>query len=243
MMKIRLAWIILIIAGVGNQPYAQSIAGKTLLTIQIEPMVGEKNWIAGETYTNALGESFSIDKCLFYLSNLEWQSTSGKWNSIPNSYYLVNIADSSSLQIQLPLQNQSIKRIRFIIGVDSAKNVSGIQQGVLDPARGMFWTWNTGYVMAKLEGVSDVSTMPGKKFTYHIGGYAGEQNVTKRVELVIDNNAINQQKLFIQADLLKWFNGEIPVSIATNPICHVPGKLAKQIANNYQLQFRIKQPK
>ena len=60
------------------------------------------------------------------------------------------------------------------------------------------------------------------------------------VELILDINVGKQQKLFIQADLLKWFNGENPLSIAANPICHVPGKLAKQIANNYQFQFRIK---
>jgi len=242
MINIRFAWIMIAMAGCIHQAAAQSISGKPLLTIQIEPMVGAKNWSPVETYTNAVGESFSIDKCLFYLSNFEWQSTSGKWNKIPNSYFLINITDSSSLQIQLPIQSKAIKGLRYLIGIDSAKNVSGIQQGVLDPARGMFWTWNTGYVMAKLEGTSAVSTMPGKKFTYHIGGYAGEQNVNKQVELVIDNNTISQQKLFVQADLLKWFNGEIPLSIATHPICHVPGKLAKQIANNYQFQFRIKQP-
>ena len=240
-MHIRITWILVVIAGAFYQSSAQSMVGYKMLTMHIEPMVGDKYWSASDTYTNALGESFSIDKCLFYLSNIEWQSASGKWNNIPNSYYLINIADTNSLQIQLPIETLAIKGIRFMIGVDSTKNVSGIQTGVLDPARGMFWTWNTGYVMAKLEGTSSVSTMPGKKFTYHIGGYAGEQNVTKRVELLFDKNAIKQQNLFIQADLLKWFNGEIPLSIARNPICHVPGNLAKQIAHNYQFQFRIKQ--
>jgi hypothetical protein len=238
-MRISIIWILLFIAGAFNQSSAQSPVGYHILTIHIEPMIGEKYWSPIDTYTNSLGESFSIDKCLFYLSNIEWQSASGKWNKIPNTYYLVNISDTSSLQIQLHLQTIAIKGIRFLIGVDSAKNVSGIQSGVLDPARGMFWTWNTGYVMAKLEGTSAVSTMPGKKFTYHIGGYASEQNITKRVELVIDKKNINQKNLFIQADLLKWFNGEIPLSIAKNPICHVPGNLAKQIANNYQFQFRV----
>ncbi|MEI8109656.1 MAG: MbnP family protein [Chitinophagia bacterium] len=241
-MLIRLALIMIVMAGICKQTFSQSIAGKTKLSVKIEPMVGEKKWLIDSTYVNALGEPFSIDKCLFYLSNFEWKSTSGKWSKIPNSYYLVNIADSSSLQIQLPLQTLAIKGLRFMIGVDSAKNISGIQQGVLDPARGMFWTWNTGYVMAKLEGISAVSIMPGKKFTYHIGGFSGEQNVTKMVELILDINTSKQQKLFIQADLLKWFNGENPLSIAANPICHVPGKLAKQIANNYQFQFRIKHP-
>ena len=37
------------------------------------------------------------------------------------------------------------------LGVDSLRNVTGVQTGALDPAMDMYWTWNTGYVMAKLE--------------------------------------------------------------------------------------------
>jgi hypothetical protein len=53
-----------------------------------------------------------------------------------------------------------ITGIRFLLGVDSARNVSGIQTGALDPARGMFWTWNSGYVMAKIEGSSPSAHVP-----------------------------------------------------------------------------------
>ncbi|NDA61812.1 MAG: hypothetical protein EBX50_07195 [Chitinophagia bacterium] len=114
-MLIRLALIMIVMAGICKQTFSQSIAGKTKLSVKIEPMVGEKKWLIDSTYVNALGEPFSIDKCLFYLSNFEWKSTSGKWSKIPNSYYLVNIADSSSLQIQLPLQTLAIKGLRFMI--------------------------------------------------------------------------------------------------------------------------------
>ena len=226
-------------AGIFQTTAAQSVAGKSMLTIQIFPVVGEKKWSPEDTYTNALGEKFSIDKCLFYLSNFALQSSSGKWYPIRDSYFLVNILDSSSLQIRFPINFTDIVNIRFLLGIDSAKNVNGIQSGVLDPARGMFWTWNTGYVMAKMEGTSAVSTMPVKKFTYHVGGFAGEQNVTKLIQLAIDKKSTEQHRILLQADLLRWFNGASPLSIAANPVCHVPGKLANQIANNYQFQFSV----
>ena len=228
-------------AGIFQTTAAQSVAGKSMLTLQIIPVVGEKNWSPEDTYSNALGETFSIDKCLFYLSNFALQSSSGKWYPIRDSYFLVNISDSSSLQINLPGNISDVVSIQFLLGVDSAKNVSGIQSGVLDPARGMFWTWNTGYVMAKMEGTSAVSSMPGKKFTYHVGGFAGEQNVAKLIQLAIDKKSTEQHRILLQADLLRWFNGSSPLSIAANPVCHVPGKLANQIANNYQFQFRVVQ--
>ena len=44
--------------------------------------------------------------------------------------------------------------LSFLLGVDSMHNVSGAQTGALDPANDMFWTWNSGYVMAKMEGAS-----------------------------------------------------------------------------------------
>jgi len=81
--------------------------------------------------------------------------------------------------------------------------------------------------------------MPGKKFTYHVGGFAGEQNVTKLIQLAINKKSIEQHRILLTADLLCWFNGATPLSIAAHPICHVPGILANQIANNYQFQFRV----
>jgi len=239
MRQIGLLLIAVLMAGIFQQPAAQSVAGRDSLTIQIIPVVGEKNWTPEAVYTNALGETFSIDKCLFYLSNFALQTSSGKWYPIKESYFLVNISDSSSLQISLPGNITDVVRIQFLLGVDSAKNVSGIQSGVLDPARGMFWTWNTGYVMAKMEGSSPVSPMPGKKFTYHVGGFAGEQNVAKLIQLAIEKKSTEQHRILLQADLLSWFNGTSPLSIAAHPICHVPGILANQIANNYQFQFRV----
>jgi hypothetical protein len=71
------------------------------------------------------------------------------------------------------------------LGVDSIRNVSGIQTGALDPLKGMFWTWNSGYVMAKLEGSSESSNSAGNRFTYHIGGFRPGMNVLKTIDLII----------------------------------------------------------
>jgi hypothetical protein len=156
---------------------------------------------------------------------------------LPASYFLVDLSNKKSCQIQLPTENKKILSIHFLLGIDSATNVRGIQKGVLDPVRGMFWTWNTGYVMAKLEGISSASTMPGKKFSYHVGGYAGNQNVIKSIDLSIP--ASPENKIVLLVDLLRWFNGPSPISIAQQPNCHSPGELAQKIAGNYQSMFSI----
>jgi hypothetical protein len=186
---------------------------------------------------NAAGESLQVTKCLFYLSNFSITYSDGKKTKLPASYFLVDLSNKKSCQIQLPTENKKILSIHFLLGIDSVTNVRGIQKGVLDPVRGMFWTWNTGYVMAKLEGISSASTMPGKKFSYHVGGYAGNQNVIKSIDLSIP--ASPENKIVLLVDLLRWFNGPSPISIAQQPNCHSPGELAQKIAGNYQSMFSI----
>jgi len=211
------------------------------LHIVVQPICGNRPFHFDSSYVNAAGESFQITKCLFYISNFSVTYSDGKKAKMPASYFLIDLSDSSSCRIQLPIENKKIQSLHFLLGIDSATNVKGIQKGVLDPVRGMFWTWNTGYVMAKMEGISPASTMPGKKFSYHVGGFAGNQNVVKSIDLNLSGNQpINKEhSLVLLADLIHWFNGPSPLSIAAQPTCHSPGELAQKIAGNYQSMFSL----
>jgi hypothetical protein len=117
--------------------------------------------------------------------------------------------------------------------------MQGPQTGELDPMKGMFWTWNSGYIFAKLEGQSDSSHAPAHYFTYHIGGYKHIENAIRTVQLVIPKSSTNIHKIVIDVDVLKWFNANHQLSIAHHPICHQPGKLATQFADNYSSMFSI----
>lgn len=211
------------------------------LHIIVQPICGNRPFHFDSSYVNAASESFQITKCLFYLSNFSVTYSDGKKAKMQASYFLIDLSDSSSCRIQLPTENKKIQSIHFLLGIDSATNVKGIQKGVLDPVKGMFWTWNTGYVMAKMEGISPASTMPGKKFSYHVGGFAGNQNVVKSIDLNLTGNTeLNKEhSIVLLADLIHWFNGSSPLSIAAQPTCHSPGELAQKIAGNYQSMFSL----
>ncbi len=43
----------------------------------------------------------------------------------------------------------------------------------------------------------------------------------------------------ITADVNKWFSGKNNIRISEQPMCHEPGKLAMQIADNYAAMFTI----
>jgi len=109
----------------------------------------------------------------------------------------------------------------------------------------MFWTWNSGYIMAKLEGSSPVSNQPDSRFEYHIGGFKNHENEVKKILLAfpgsetLDISSGKSSTVKITADANAWFDAVNPISIATNPVCSTPGSLAKLIAENYYHMFDV----
>ncbi len=209
------------------------------LQLKFVPFAGKQSLVLMDsTYHTALNEPITFRNFLFYVSHIQLTNDKGHTVYLNNAYYLLNASDTASLTIHLPVKPQSIVAIQFTIGVDSIKNVSGIQTGSLDPMLGMFWTWNTGYIFAKLEGNSPVSKAPAHYVTYHIGGYKHNENALRVIQLNISKKQWVHQ-IDIGADVLAWFNGKQPLSIQEHPICHSPGKLAMQIADNYAQMFHI----
>ena len=132
------------------------------------------------TYSNANGDDFYLTTFKYYVSNFVLTKTNGETVTVPDSYFLINAADASSMDIDLPeVPAGKYKAISFIIGVDSLRNFAGAQTGCLDPAKGMFWTWKSGYIFVKLEGASSKSTSKKNRLTFHIGGAIAPNNAIR----------------------------------------------------------------
>jgi hypothetical protein len=117
------------------------------------------------------------------------------------------------------------------------RNVSGIQSGALDPMKGMFWTWNSGYIMAQLEGTSPLANTAGKRFIYHIGGFKYNQQAARYIDIKLGDVENESGEINIQGDVNSWFKGDNNIHIAETPLCETPGKLAMKIADNYSHFF------
>ena len=106
-------------------------------------------------YKNPFGESFEISRLRFYVSRIApvYADSNVKSQERP-VYHLVDFSDSASTRMTLPVEPGSCVGIRFLLGVDSLDQIRGAQTGALDPARGMYWTWNSGYQSFKIEGYS-----------------------------------------------------------------------------------------
>ncbi len=217
------------------------------LDIQFKAVVDGDSLEYGKSYQNFLGEQYSVRNFKFYLCQVDLlNTTSGKsYRLNKDEYFLVNFGDPNSTRISLHAVPSEYNAIAFTIGVDSIRNVSGAQTGALDPTNAMFWTWNSGYIMAKLEGNSVVSNEPNQVFEYHIGGFSGSENVVEKVRLTFPLNrtvsfeAGRGTLMTILANANAWFDGPNPISIATTPVCTTPGSLAKSIALNYANMFEV----
>ena len=217
-------------------------------TIQVtfRPVVKGQPLVFGQPYTNAFGEDYNITSFRFYASPL---SLPDDYTVLPAAgeakYRLIDAATGNTLSFTVAARENILTRFSFQIGVDSIDNVSGAQANDLDPAKGMFWTWNSGYIMAKLEGSSSYSGVPDKRFTYHIGGFSGENNTIRQVTLSIPENrqiTLQEQRtttIIVDADIDKWFHAEHALRIADNAFVHSPGPLAGLYADNYATLFSI----
>ncbi len=209
------------------------------LALIFQHTMGGDKLVLGTPCKNILGENIIIEKFKYYVSNFSVTDNNGQITKLPAQYFLIDEADPLSKNIILTIPGASIKSICFLLGVDSIKNVSGVQTGALDPLNGMFWTWNSGYIMAKLEGTSEVSAAQGHYFTYHIGGFKNGMNTTRMISLELPEKEVRANQITITAEINQWFKGKSELKITETPVCHSPSALAMRIADNYSTMFSI----
>ena len=214
------------------------------LKLTFKNNVGSQPLVLDKDYTNSFGETYSVHKFRYYISQIQIVDNSDMSVQLfKDNYFLVDAGDTSTHTITVPLSLKHISYFSFVLGVDSTSNVSGVQEGALDPANGMFWTWNSGYIMAKLQGKSPVAQAAGNAFSFDIGGFKTGENAARKMEFTIKAGGKNKavHNIVISADVNKWFNGAHAIKIAEHPGCHEAGALAMQVADNYATMFSLVQ--
>ncbi len=141
-------------------------------------------------YVNSLtDDTLHFTTVKYYISNVKLKKADGSFYVQQNSYFLLDLSNPSSLILDLgavPLADYT--DLYFTFGVDSTRNVSGVQSGVLSPSNGMFWSWSTGYIMSKAEGLSPNAA--NGNFAFHLGGFYGTNSVVieKHIDLTTEGS-------------------------------------------------------
>ncbi len=234
--------------------------GTGTVSFEFDNVVGSTQMVldsTGTTFTNSSGEKFSLTQFNYYISNIRLKKANGTEFVAPqdSSYFLVM---ESSEDSQMPeihnVPAGDYTSITFTIGVDSLRSTMDLSRrtGVLAPdylpGHGMYWSWNSGYIFLKAEGISPAAPdSTGKAFFYHIGGFGGYSSATynniKTITLPMPESGATVRsninpEIHILVDAAKLFDGPKPLKIAENPVTMwSPASL--DISNNYKNMFVV----
>lgn len=190
-------------------------------------------------YINAAGDSMRVSLFRYYISNIVLLKGTQRW-TIDNSYFLVDESMPLTKTIQLKnLPGAEFDGIEFIIGVDSARNMSGAQTGALDPQNDMFWGWSSGYIFFKTEGYFRDSLERG--FSIHIGGYKYPNNAIRKTTVTFGSQKLylgaGLKQLNLKVNLNEMFKTPLTLSLKNIYSIHEPGANAVKYADNYADMF------
>jgi hypothetical protein len=228
--------------------------------IEFDNQAGSSALLFGTEYTTASNEKVKFTAFNYYVSNFVLTKADGTEYVVPKDscYFLCKHDDADSRKVVLKnIPAGDYTGLRFVVGVDSAKSVSPIGErlGVLDPATGAnghYWSWNSGYIFMKMEGISPAAPVePGsgeRIFQYHVGLYGGLNSPTlnnlKTIDLTVPDEAAQVRNdghsphFHLYVDALKVFNGPNTVKIADNPYSHGDA-FSPKLSANYATMFLI----
>lgn len=136
-------------------------------------------------------DSIQFQELKFYIGHIQLLKNDSLVSNASKTHYLVDIYQNENIVIDFP-KNTSFNQIRFELGVDSNTSVSGALAGDLDPSLGMYWTWQSGYIHAKIEATIFGSNRNKTLFTYHLGGYQHPFNTLQTIQLgLVQSETIN----------------------------------------------------
>lgn len=169
-------------------------------------------------------DDVEIHKLRFYVSNIILNDSI---RPEQQQAYLINLLNDESKTISLITEESDITKVAFNLGTDSVLNTAGILQGDLDPIKGMYWAWNTGYINFKLEG-KDASKQP---YEYHIGGYRTPYATVRSFE-----SQVSSEQIKLELDL----NAFLEEARSISQSLMIPGKEASRLSDIFKSSLHVK---
>jgi len=189
-------------------------------------------------YVSSKKDTLTVETFRCYISNIQIHYADQSVFTQKDNYHLLDSDNPDSFKFLLTKKNDKIiSKVTFNIGIDSLTNTSGAMTGDLDPIKGMYWAWQSGYINMKIEGKSS-SCNPetsGRKneFQFHIGGYLSPYYAMRKVALTYDKKVT---QINIGIDLYNFFAN---LNLAKTNSVMIPGTLAMELADYSKSLFYI----
>ena len=228
-----------------ESPAQPSLEGPSPPLVSFNFVANGKSLTSDADYINPFGERYQVRNLMFYVSRIRLSNSTDTNTGFDEDYHLIDYANAASHTFAAKAPKGTYDTIQFMLGVDSFHNTSGAQTGALDPLHGMFWTWNSGYIFAKFEGLRTGSLEPDIPFAHHVGGFLPGEDAQRLVLLTLPpHRAIevkeqHRPRIEITVELSRWFNGKHALSLAEYPTVMTPGAKSMLVADNVSTMFTI----
>jgi cytochrome c peroxidase len=211
----KLARTIVFVLGIFCAP---NFASAATLQIQITPKVsGENLQPASFRYQTAAGETFSITRVSYLVSDFELQRDDGSWFAISNSVAWLDFdANRDSIRLE-QIPPGEFRSLRFLVGLNTNLNHA-------DPAKfsashplnpnldNLNWSWQGGYIFLALEGLWRNSAGELDGWAYHLARDTNAVRVTLAAPLAVTN----ETKVELDFDLANVLNAPRPLSFVND---------------------------
>lgn len=156
----------------------------------------------GMPLTSKKADGLRLQTLRFYLSHFVFLKNGKVVFEEKDSYHLLDWENENSLVWPFKgSENLDFDQIQFKLGIDSLTHISGAMGGDLDPTKGMFWTWQSGYVNFKVEGIFEKCPTRNHEFQFHLGGYLAPNQTVQQVQLSVPKG----KNLRLELDLGPFF--------------------------------------
>lgn len=184
------------------------------LQIQITPKFsGAPLQPASFRYRTSAGETFSITRVSYLVSDFELQRDDGSWLECSNAVAWMDFnAHRDSLRLgHVPAGR--FRTLRFLVGLGTNLNHADISKfppgHPLNPdVNGLYWGWQGGYIFLALEGLWRNSAGELDGWAYHL---ARDTNAV-RITLAAPLEITNETKVQLDFDLATVLNAPCPLS-------------------------------
>jgi cytochrome c peroxidase len=186
------------------------------LQVQITPKVAGANLqSASFRYQTSAGETFSITRVSYLVSDFELQRDDGSWLALSNS---VGWLDYEQNRDSVRLENippGGYRTIRFLVGLNPNWNHADVAKfppgHPLNPnLNGLHWSWQGGYIFLALEGLWRNAGGELDGWAYHLTRDTNAACITLATPLEITN----ETRLELDFDLAAVLNAPRPLSFA-----------------------------
>jgi cytochrome c peroxidase len=195
---------------------ALNAARAATLQIEIAPKVsGENLQPASLRYQTSAGETFSITRVSYLVSDFALQRNDGSWLELSNSVAWLDFdADRHSIWLD-KIPAGEFCSLRFLVGLNTNLNhadVSKFPAGhPLNPnLNGLHWSWQGGYIFLALEGLWRNANGELDGWAFHLARDTNATHVTLAAPLTITN----ETKVELDFDLATLLNAPRPLSFS-----------------------------